>query len=102
MNKFITKILLAGALSFGAFATYAQDKPWPGSGGSGGGGTPGGTNGQLQYNNSGAFGGFTPGGDVTFSNPNFTVTSTGGVAFANIATSGSVGDLGGTSGVTAG
>lgn len=32
---------------------------------SGGGGTPGGSNGQLQYNNSGAFGGLTMGGDAT-------------------------------------
>ena len=32
---------------------------------SGGGGTPGGTSGQVQFNNSGAFGGYTPSGDVT-------------------------------------
>jgi len=41
----------------------------------GGGGSPGGSNGQLQYNNSGAFGGFTAGGDLTFSNPNFTLAT---------------------------
>jgi hypothetical protein len=39
-----------------------------------GGGAPGGTNGQVQYNNSGAFGGFTFGGDVSFSRPNITNT----------------------------
>lgn len=33
--------------------------------GSGGGGTPGGSSGQVQYNNSGAFGGFTVSGDAT-------------------------------------
>lgn len=38
---------------------------------SGGGGTPGGTSGQVQYNNSGVFGGFTVGGDGTLN------TSTG-------------------------
>lgn len=31
----------------------------------GSGGTPGGTSGQIQYNNAGAFGGFTASGDVT-------------------------------------
>lgn len=39
--------------------------------GPGGGGTPGGSSGQIQYNNSGAFGGFTQSGNCT------TVTSTG-------------------------
>lgn len=39
--------------------------------GGGSGGTPGGSPGQIQYNNSGAFGGFTVGGDGTL------VTSTG-------------------------
>ncbi len=34
-----------------------------------GGGTPGGSNGQLQLNNSGTFGGFTLGGDCAFSGP---------------------------------
>ena len=56
------------------------------TGGGGGGGTPGGTNGQIQYNAFGSFGGFTPGGDVSFSRPNFTVLSTGGVPFAPSAT----------------
>lgn len=36
---------------------------------------PGGTSGQIQYNNAGSFGGFTPGGDLTFANPNFTINN---------------------------
>src|SRR5712671_3014790 len=32
-----------------------------------GGGTPGGTNGQVQFNNTGSFGGFTVSGDATLS-----------------------------------
>lgn len=48
-----------------------------GGGGAGGGSPPGGTVGQVQYNlDATNFGGFTPGGDVTFANPNFTVTAT--------------------------
>lgn len=35
------------------------------NGSGGGGGTPGGSSGQIQYNNAGAFGGFTMSGDVT-------------------------------------
>ena len=46
---------------------------------SSGGGTPGGTNGQVQFNNSGAFGGFTLGGDCTFSEPNITCTTSNGI-----------------------
>ena len=42
-------------------------------------GVPGGSVGQLQYQVNGTtFGGFTPAGDVTFSNPAFTVVSIGG------------------------
>ena len=37
-------------------------------------GIPGGSNGQIQYNNAGAFGGFTAGGALSFSVPNFTLT----------------------------
>jgi len=40
-----------------------------------GSGSPGGSSGQLQYNNGGAFGGFTAGGDLTFSQPNFTLAT---------------------------
>lgn len=53
---------------------------------SSGSGSPGGSDGQLQYNNAGAFGGFTVAGDCTLSQPNITCTKTGGVAFAASAT----------------
>ena len=43
---------------------------------SGGGGTPGGTNGQIQYDAAGSFGGFTLSGDATL------VTSTGVITIA--------------------
>lgn len=54
----------------------------------GGSGTPGGTNGQVQYNNAGSFGGFTPGGDATLNTSTgaLTVTKTNGVPFAPSAT----------------
>jgi hypothetical protein len=55
--------------------------------GSGGGGTsPGGSNGQIQFNNAGSFGGFTLAGDCTFSQPNITCTKTSGTAFGPAAT----------------
>ena len=62
---------------------------------SGGGGTPGGSSGQVQINNSGAFGGITVGGDATLnaSTGALTVTKTNGTAFATVATSGSYADL---------
>ena len=44
----------------------------------GGGGTPGGTSGQVQYNNSGSFGGFTVSGDGTLN------TSTGALVVTKI------------------
>jgi hypothetical protein len=47
------------------------------SNGSGGGGSPGGTSGQVQYNNAGAFGGFTVSGDATLN------TSTGALTLAS-------------------
>ena len=56
------------------------------TGGGGGGGTPGGSAGQLQYDNAGAFGGFTMAGDCTISVPTITCGRTGGVAFAASAT----------------
>jgi hypothetical protein len=51
------------------------------SGGSGGGGAPAGTSGQIQFNNSGSFGGFTLSGDVSVN------TSTGAAVIANGAVS---------------
>lgn len=56
-----------------------------GSGG-GGGTSPGGSNGQIQYNNLGAFGGFTTAGDCVITVPNIVCTKTNGVAFATSAT----------------
>jgi hypothetical protein len=55
---------------------------------SGGGGSPGGTNGQIQFDNAGAFGGFTASGDATINTSTgaVSVTSTGGTAFAPSAT----------------
>lgn len=50
--------------------------------GGGGGGSPGGTSGQVQYNNAGAFGGFTVGGDATLN------ISTGALTIANNAITG--------------
>jgi hypothetical protein len=47
--------------------------------------TPGGSSGQLQYNNAGAFGGFTLGGDCTISAPNVTCTKSGGTSFGSAA-----------------
>lgn len=55
---------------------------------SGGGGSPGGTNGQTQFNNAGAFGGYTMNGDATINTATgaITVTKTNGVAFGTFAT----------------
>lgn len=63
------------------------DPGWQSCGG-GGSGSPGGANGTIQYNNAGAFGGFTLGGDGTLvtSTGVLTVTKTAGVAFATSAT----------------
>jgi hypothetical protein len=51
-------------------------------------GSPGGSSGQIQYNNSGAFGGFTVGGDGTLNTGtgSLTVTKTNGTNFAASAT----------------
>ncbi len=56
--------------------------------GGSGGGTPGGSSGQVQYNNAGAFGGFTVGGDATLNTGTgaLTVTQTNGVSFVASAT----------------
>lgn len=58
------------------------------SSGGGGSGSPGGTNGQLQYNNLGAFGGVTVAGDGTLNTTTgtLTVTKTNNVSFATSAT----------------
>lgn len=52
--------------------------------GSGGGTVPGGSSGQIQFNNSGAFGGFTLGGDATVDTSTglLTVSKIGGKAIA--------------------
>jgi hypothetical protein len=49
---------------------------------------PGGTSGQIQYDNAGAFGGFTASGDATINTTTgaITVTKTNGVSFASSAT----------------
>jgi hypothetical protein len=44
-------------------------------GSGGGGGAPGTPYGSIQYNNYGVFAGFTAGGDLTFSAPNFTLNT---------------------------
>lgn len=61
-----------------------------------GGTPPGGSSGQIQYNNAGAFGGFTLAGDCTFSVPNITCTKTGGVSFGYFATGTDATNLTGT------
>lgn len=56
--------------------------------GSGGGGTPGGMNGQVQYNNAGAFGGFTVSGDATLNTGTGVLTiGNGAVTNAKLANS---------------
>lgn len=54
----------------------------------GGSGSPGGTNGQIQFNSAGSFGGFTASGDATINTGTGVVSvgKTGGVAFAASAT----------------
>lgn len=74
--------------------------------------SPGGTNGQVQYNNGGAFGGFTLSGDCTLAVPAITCTKTNGTAFTfwatapdlsgDVTTSGSTVTTLAASGVTAG
>jgi hypothetical protein len=73
--------------SAGTTRFLREDATWQTPAG-GGGGTPGGTSGQIQYNNAGAFGGYTMGGDGTLvtSTGVLTVTKTSGVAFAASAT----------------
>ena len=69
----------------GAFFRQSNNCATPSGGG---GGTPGGTSGLVQYNNAGAFGGFTVSGDGTLNTSTgaLAVTKTGGSAFAASAT----------------
>ena len=64
----------------------------------GAGATPGGTSGQIQWNNAGAFDGFTMGGDATLdtSTGDITVTKTSGVAFGYFAIGTDAANLTGT------
>jgi hypothetical protein len=56
----------------------------------GGGGTPGGAPGQLQYNNAAAFGGFTLAGDCTIAVPTITCLKTNGATLTAVATASAV------------
>lgn len=79
-----TLLLLCASLAQGATEFNILDTP-----SSGGGGTPGGTSGQIQYNNGGtAFGGFGSynAGTSTVTVPNF--VATGSATVANITSSG--------------
>jgi hypothetical protein len=66
------------------------------SGGNGSAAMPGGTNGQIEYNFAGVFGGFTLAGDCTIVVPTITCTKTNGVALSPTATSGVATNLSGT------
>lgn len=85
-------VLISPGQIAGGNATVGQALLWngfyfaPGTVSGGGGGNPAGTNGQLQFNNLGAFGGFTVGGDCTLNRPNFTCIRTNGTLFAASAT----------------
>lgn len=63
-----SSITVATGKSLDLYSDGTNYHTLPGNGG--GGGTPGGSNGQLQINNAGAFGGVTLGGDCTFASPN--------------------------------
>ncbi len=77
------------SLTVGSFQYPRMDTTDKGCGASGGGGTPGGSNTQLQYNNSTAFGGITGatsnGTTVTFANSDLLMTgsSTGVTTFTS-------------------
>lgn len=62
------------------------------------GGAPGGSVGQIQYDNAGALGGFTMAGDCTISVPNITCPKTNGSAFGYFATGTAASNLTGTIG----
>ena len=79
------------ALAAGSGATFWASTPsnwYHLVSGSSGGGTPGGSSGQIQYDNAGAFGGFTASGDATINTSTgaVTVTKTSGTSFAPSAT----------------
>lgn len=77
---------LCTAVALLALTGAAFGQTFQPNGSGGGAGTPGGSNGQLQYNNSSAFGGFTMSGDCTITVPAITCTKTNGSAFAPSAT----------------
>jgi hypothetical protein len=62
------------------------------------GGSPGGSSGQIQYNNAGAFGGSNVSGDCSASILAFTCTKTSGVSFGYFATGTDAANLTGTLG----
>jgi hypothetical protein len=79
------------ALEFAVYGTKwlaCAGGSWQVIGGSAGGGSPVGSNGQIQYNNSGSFGGLTVSGDGTLnaSTGSLTITKTNGASFAPSAT----------------
>jgi hypothetical protein len=77
MSSLLKWIAVAGCLLW-AGASVGQSISSPG-----GSTSPGGSNGQLQYNNAGAFGGFTLGGDCTLAQPNITCTKSNGSTFGS-------------------
>lgn len=81
----LTQIVVPAGTPVGYVPTYNGTYWVPAAVGSGG-GSPGGTNGQVQFNSSGWFGGFSIGGDCSLSVPNLTCTRTAGVPFAPSAT----------------
>jgi hypothetical protein len=98
------KWFIAAGLFLGATIAAAQVQQFPigvGQSANGGGGgsstTPGGTNGQIQYNNSNAFGGFTMSQDCTITTGGvITCTKTNNVALGSFATGTNAANLTGT------